>query len=473
MKKFFVCAVAVFIHAEIISAQSNSSLSLQQCIETAIKNNPDVKQSDFQSQIEHVNANQAKSNLLPFISAYGEHGIQQGRSIDPYTNGYINEQVNYATYGLNGSLLLFGGLGNLNSIQQTNLADEASKMELQEAKDNLTVNVIISYLQVLTAKDLLESATNQWETAKKQVDRLEELNIHGAIVPSQLYDLKGELGNDQLAMINTQNALDAAKVNLAQFMNLPYDKNLELQPLAAEDYSTIYSAAPDNIYAAALQHLGVAKAADLRMASAEKGVATARSAYYPSLSLNGGVNTNYSNVAQQNIFQGTEDVPNGDYVVINNEQVPVISPQQNFVSEKIPYSDQVNNNVNSFISLGLQIPILNGLQTRHCVEIAKINKEQAIVTADATKIRLRQEVEQSYFNMTSAFNRYKTLVDQVAAYSESFRETEVRFNTGAVNSVDYLVSKTNMDRANLSLIVARYDYVLRTKILDYYQGILK
>ena len=473
MKKFFVCAVAVFIHAEIISAQSNSSLSLQQCIETAIKNNPDVKQSDFQSQIEHVNANQAKSNLLPFISAYGEHGIQQGRSIDPYTNGYINEQVTYATYGLNGSLLLFGGLGNLNSIQQTNLADEASKMELQEAKDNLTVNVIISYLQVLTAKDLLESATNQWETAKKQVDRLEELNIHGAIVPSQLYDLKGELGNDQLAMINTQNALDAAKVNLAQFMNLPYDKNLELQPLAAEDYSTIYSAAPDNIYAAALQHLGVAKAADLRMASAEKGVATARSAYYPSLSLNGGVNTNYSNVAQQNVFQGTEDVPNGDYVVINNEQVPVISPQQNFVSEKIPYSDQVNNNVNSFISLGLQIPILNGLQTRHQVEIAKINKEQAIVIAEATKIRLRQEVEQSYFNMTSAFNRYKTLVDQVAAYSESFRETEVRFNTGAVNSVDYLVSKTNVDRANLSLIVARYDYVLRTKILDYYQGILK
>src|SRR5215217_3762924 len=146
MKIFFICLISIGINTEIISAQNAEGLSLQQCIEAATKNNLEIKQSDLQMQASHVNSQQAKSNLLPVIFGDASFGINQGRSIDPYTNAYINQQVNYSTYGLNGNLILFNGLGLLNSIRQYDLAYDASKMDLQQVKDNLTLQVIVAYL---------------------------------------------------------------------------------------------------------------------------------------------------------------------------------------------------------------------------------------------------------------------------------------------------------------------------------------
>ncbi|HYV91591.1 MAG TPA: TolC family protein [Chitinophagales bacterium] len=469
MKRIFVC-MALAMYLTVSFAQDSDSLTLQQCIQTAIKNNLDVRQSELQMQTAEVFSAQARSNLLPAIFGNATHGINQGRSIDPYTNTYINQQVNFATYGVNGSVVLFNGFGLINSAKQNSLAYDASKMDFQQAKDNLTINVIVAYLQVLTENDLLASAQNQMTVSQKQVDRLEELNKQGAIVPSLMYDLKGQLANDKLAIINTQNTLDQAKITLSQLMNAPYNGNLQVQSLTAEQFSAIYDQTPDKIYATAQQQLAMVKAADLHLQSAEKGLAAARSNFYPVLSLNGGVNTNYSNAALQSIFQNTADITTTDYVVVDGNQLPVITQQQNFLSEKIPYRNQLENNLSTSVSVGLSIPIFNSFTAKHRVELAKINVENATAVSQTTRIQLKQEIDQAYFNMTAAYNRYKTSTDQVAAYRESFREAEVRFNTGANTSVDYLIAKNNADVATLNLIIARYDYVLRTKILDYYQG---
>lgn len=470
MKNTCLIAAVILLYAFSCQAQEPSGLSLQQCVETGLANNLNVKQSELQMQTAHVLAEQAKTNLLPSIFGNATHGINQGRSIDPYTNSYINQQVNYAEYGLSGSLVLFNGLAYENNIKQNNLSYEASRMDLQQSKDELTIGIIIAYLGVLRGNDLLKANQQQANVTRNQVQRLEVLNEQGAILPAQLYDLKGQLANDEMSIINAQNMLDGARVTLAQLMNVPYDKNLTVQPLTADQVTTSYEATPDQIYETALQQLAIVKAAHLRQESSKKGLQAARGYYYPLLTLNGYLNTNYSNAAMKDILQGSSDVPSTDYVEIDGSQFPVIKSQDNFVSQKISYGDQVKNNVSSSVSLGLSIPILNGLQTRHQVQLAKIDLENATAVEQTTKTQLKQDIEQAYFNMTAAYQRYQTLKDQTEAFGESFRQGEVRFNAGAITSVDFLVVKNNFDQASTNLIIERYNYILRSKILDYYQG---
>jgi outer membrane protein len=468
MKKIFLTVSLTYFFL-LVAGQANK-LTLQQCVETALKNNFSVQQSGLQMQAAEVNWKQAKLNLLPNLNASATHGLSQGRSIDPFTNSYINEQYNFASYGISSGVTLFQGLTAQNLIKQNSFNYQASKMDWQQAKDNATINIILAYLQVLNNEDLLTQAQNQAVYSQKQVDRLEILNKQGAISPSDLTDLKGQLANDQLAIISSENALETSKINLCQLMNIPYDKSMELEKITAESYATKYETTPDSIYQTALQQFAQVKAVDLRKESADKAVKVARGRLFPLLTFNANANTNYSSAATQSTFLNSTDVASTDYVLVNGTQSPVYKKQSNFETSKISYHNQLNNNLYNDFSLNLNIPIFNSLFQRNQVKLAKINVKNADLVAKTTKTQLEQSIEQAWVNMTSAADRYKTLIDQVNAYTESFRAAEIRFNTGVGTPVDYLTAKNNLDRANINLISAKYDYVLRTKVLDYYQG---
>lgn len=447
-----------------------TKLTLQQCVEAGIAYNLDVQQSDIQRRTNKINWDQSRLNRLPDLNGVANAGINQGRSIDPFTNSYITDKVNYSNYGISSSVILFNGFSLNNSVKQNALAYEASKMDWQQAKDNVTINIILAYLQVLSNQDLLTQAINQAELSKKQVERLDILNKDGAIQPSLFYDLKGQYANDQLSIISTQNALETSKVNLAQLMNVPYDKNIELERLNVADYATLYEADPSKIYQQALQQFAQVKAVDLRTQSAEKGVKVARGQLFPTLGFNGNAGTNYSSVATRDVLLGTSDVASSDYVLIGTTPTPVFKKRTDIRTEKINYGKQLNNNVSTSFSLDLQIPLFNGLFARNRVKLAQLGLKNNDLVAKATKTQLQQSIEQAYINMSSASERYKTLLVQVSAFNESFRAAEARFDAGVGTSIDYLTAKNNLDRANINVITAKYDYVLRTKILDYYQG---
>src|SRR3954470_799116 len=203
------------------SSRQGSPLTLKECIETAIANNLDVKTSEFAMDNSKVNMQLAKGQLLPSLNTSIIHGNNQGRNINPYTNTYINQSVNYANYGLDGSATLFNGLSIQNSIKQYSLSYQAGKMDLQQQRDNVTINVILAYLTVLSNQDQLILANQQAEVTRKQAERLEILNKEGAIAPSTLYDMRGQLGTDELNVVTTKNALETAKLTLAQLMNVP------------------------------------------------------------------------------------------------------------------------------------------------------------------------------------------------------------------------------------------------------------
>ena len=468
MKKIIFC-FCVIAGSFTANSQTNS-ITLKQAVETGIQNNLDVKQSDLRMQTAAVNWRQSKANLLPSLGGFANHGTNQGRSIDPFTNAFVNQSVNYAGYGLNTSVILFNGLAIQSNIRQNELTYEATRLELQQEKDNLTLSIILAYLQALNNDDLLTQSRNQAEVSRKQVERLNILFREGAILPSQLYDLKGQLANDELVIVNNQNAVNASKLSLSQLMNIPFDKNLQLEKISIDQFSTNYEVTPEAIYKMAVEQLAIVRATQLRTQSAEKGIKTAKGDLYPTLALSGNLTTNYSSAANRDVFLNTTEVPTTQYVLVNGVKTPVFSPRDNFAAQKIKYNEQLDNNLFTSVNLGLRIPVFNALQARSRVKLAEINQKNAEYVEQTTKTQLSQAIEQAYFNMTAAQDRYKALTDQVNAYQESFRAAEIRFNEGVTTSVDYIIAKNNLDRANLNLISARYDYVLRTKILDYYQS---
>jgi outer membrane protein len=344
-------------------------------------------------------------------------------------------------------------------------------MELQQSKDNLTINIILAYLQVLSAEDILESSRQQGIVTRKQVERLALLNESGAIPPSQYYDLKGQYANDEIAVADNVAAVATAKLNLVQLLNIPYNKNLELQRLPMDTFDTAYNVTPETIYSTALQQFAQIKSVHLRTQSAEKNIQSIKGELFPTLSLSGNVNTNYSSAATQSIFLNSVEVPSGtDYVDINGSHVPVITKQDNFNTNKITYGNQLSNNLFTTINLGLSIPLFNANRVKNRVKLAKIDLKNNELVEENTKTILQQSIEKAYVNLTNTSNKYKILIDQVEAFDQSFHAAEVRFNAGAITSVDYLIAKNNLDRANINLIISKYDYVLRGKILDYYQG---
>lgn len=466
---FTALLLTVTVRAQ-TTGKTGGLLTLQQCVETAIENNLLVRQSEYQAQSDKVTYKQAKGSQLPFISGNVNHGINQGRSIDPFTNTYANQQINFANYSINTSITLWNGSSIQNSIKQNELAAKASEMDWQQTKDNITINVMLAYLQVLSAQEQLSVAKSQVEVTKTQVARLETLHASGAIAPALLYDLKGQLSGDQLTVINVKNTLETARINLAQLMNVPYNATVELENLGTTSNPVLYDGTADNIYQTAEQQLAFIKAADYRKQSAQKRYLAAKAQLLPTLSFNGGFGTNYSSVATRQELLGSADVATSQYVNVSGSKLPVFAPQNNYQSQKITYGDQWTNNLNSSLSIGLQIPILNGLRARSNVSQAKIAEKRTDFEAKAVKTQLRQAVDQAYINMNAAFERYQALKNQVADFTVSFKAAEVRFTNGVNTSVEYMIAKNNVDRSNANFVAAKYDYLLRVKVLDFYQG---
>ena len=470
MKRYssWIFFLSLFFHFSSEAQDSTRKLSIQQCVSLAIQNNLQIKQSEIQMETNGVMFKQAKDNLLPQINGIASQGINYGRSISNVNNGYVDQQNGNGNYGINANLLLFNGLQLQNAIKQNALYLNASKMDLQQQKDNITLSVILTYLTVLSNQEVLDIARKQTEVDARQVERLEIQNQEGAIAPATLYDLKGQYANDEVNVVNAINALEISKVSLFSLLNVPYQKDAIYEMVSMNIDVSEFGSSADSIYQVALQTIPNIKATNLRVQSYQKSIAVARGKLYPSLSFYGSLNSNYSNIA-------TAPVPNTDFPVSTSNYVTVGGTNYNVNAinsqyQKISFGDQFKNNRFQSIGLQLNVPILNYLSARNNVKIAKLNYENAKVLSGASRNQLQQLVEQAWQNLHSAYGQYKGYLDQVHAYGESFRTAEIRFNAGAITSVDYVIAKNNYDRANTNLSEARFNFIFRTKILEYYQG---
>jgi len=448
-------------------------MSLKKCIETAINNNIRVKQSSLQAEAAAINSQQAKSDLLPNLNGSFGYGFNQGRNVDPLTNSYINQQLTSSNIGLSSGVVLFNGMRLQNLIKQNNLTYEATKMDLQQSKDNLALNIILAYLQVLSNEDILVISEAQADVTKKQVERMGILVKEGAAANYQLADLKGQLATENIAIINSANALEQSKLTLCQLMNIDYNPNLQLVRDEASLTVTGYTATASDIYNTSVQQFALIRANELRIKSAEKALQVSRAGFYPVISLNGNLFSNYSSLAETLKPTTVNETQTGSYVIINGNQNPVLRQQQNYSSAKTSYTRQLNNNLGTYVGVNMQIPLFNSFQSKNRVKLANLSLKNTVLESENSKTQLKRDIEQAHLNMNASYEKYKVLTGQVEDFDESFRAAEVRFENGVINSAEYLISKNNLDRTKINLTQAKYEYIFRTKLLDYFQGVLK
>ncbi len=446
--------------------------SLRDCIEIAIENNLDLKSSTLKAESSEVNFKQAKGDILPTLNGNYNLGVTNGRSIDPFTNDYINRQLTFSNAGLNLDAVVFNGFRLINSIKQNRFSMQAAEMEVEETKQNLALNVTLAYIQILNNEDLLQLAQARLETTKQQLNRLEVLYKEEVGNPADYTDMQGQFALDQVSVLNAENALSESVLNLLQLLNIDPDPDSDITftPIEGLVESDIYELSATEVFNESLQNLATFKSKQLRIDAAHNGIKVARATYFPEVSVFGQLNTNYSSAAETFTETGTVVNQTGSFININDEVYPVMQNETLFEGDKISYNDQFENNLNSVVGVAVRIPLFNGFQAKNQVALQKIQKEESLIDFQNTKLLFKQAIEQSYLNMEAAYSRYHILQGQVKAFEESFRINEIRFNNGVSNMVEYITSKNNLDTARLNLSNAKYEYLLRVKVLDYYRG---
>jgi outer membrane protein len=446
------------------------NLTLKQCVEQAIQNNIAVKQTGLLVDNARINLSQAKANQLPDVNGGFNYGFNQGRSVDPITNSYINQQLFSSNLNLSSGVVIYNGLRLKNLIKQNALNVEALTMDLQQAKDNLTLNVILAYLQVLSNEDVLTATQKQSESTQKQVERMTILVKNGAAGDYQLSDLKGQLSADALTILNAQNALQQAKLSLCQLMRVDFNPNLTVERTTIDPSPPPYATTSTEVYNKALQNLSALKANDFKIKVAETGIKVAETALYPTVSFNADLGSSYSSRAQKLLPTNISEKPTGDYVLIGGSQNPVLTKQQNFDTEGVGYGRQMNNNLGAFAGVRVQVPIFNNYQAKNRIKLAINDLKNSQFEAENVKQQLKQNIEQAWLNMQTTLNRHQILMEQVTHFEASYRAAEVRFKNGVINATEFLIVKNNLDRAKINVAQTQFEYIFRTKLLDFYQG---
>ncbi|MHA4738355.1 TolC family protein [Dyadobacter sp. MSC1_007] len=478
----FFCGITasgpVFAQKDV--SQPSNTFSLEDCIRIALETNPQIKQSEITVQTNGNTYAQSKWQRWPSVNFSASQGFRSGRNIDPFTNQFVQQNVSSNNYQLGGQVTLFSGFQISNNIKFNNANYQASARDLEATRNDIMLNVALSYLQVITNEELIEVARRQVEASQLQVDRTAKLVEAGTLAESNLLDLKAQLANDELTLVNAENNLETAKLNLKQYMNMPGSEVINVVKIPVKDPTLqAYDATIQEIYETALSNLPQMKAANLRIEASKINVDLAKGAGMPTLTLNGGIYTAFSSAAPKQRFVGdgsgssTIDViSQTDYVMVNNQKLPLVQrvTTPNGTLQNFRYFNQLDFNRNSAINLNLSVPIFSNFRTKYNVANAKLQQKTYEYQAQQVQLTIRKNVEQAYIDMTNAAKRYSATANQVRALQETFRVSQVRFDVGAINSVEYNIAKANLDRANGNLVQTKYDYVFRTKILDFYMN---
>lgn len=471
----FALGLSAFVHV-----QAQQRYNLQQSITIALENNLQLRQLMLQVQTNQNVFEQSKWQRYPTLNFNGSQGLQSGRNIDPFTNQFVEQTVNFSNFSINTGVNLFNGYQQKNIIKQNQLNVQATQKDVESNRNALILNVASAYITLLNNQEQLEFARRQAETTRLQLDRTDRLVKAGSLSQINLYDIQSQLANDELSIVNAQNNIELAKLTLKQYLNLPASEAFEIEPITLPAPSSApYNATLEQVYNAAIKYLPDLDAANLRIESAKTGIEIARGAKLPSITLGGGLSSSFSSAAPKQRFVGdggastVMEVPSATrYVSYGGFTVPVIErvTVPSGAIQDFGYFDQLNFNRNASLSLSLRMPIFNGYQVRYRIANAMIQQKNLEYQYQIIQNQIRQTVEQAYYSMVNAAKRYDATSRQIESLELSFKAAELRLNAGAINATEYNIAKSNLDRSRASLIQAKYEFLFRTKILDFYQS---
>jgi len=461
---------------------STSVWTLQSAIDYALQNNLTVRQTQLTTEVNAAVLRQSKAALLPTANLSGTQAWNYGTNINPLTNIFQDQTTRTNNFSGSSQVTLFSGFQLRNTIKRNTLDYEAGLKDVEQSRNDLSLNVASAFLQTVLAGELLRTNQVRANSTQQQVDRTKVLLQAGSVAESNLLDSQAQLATDQLNVITAQNQLDIARLQLAQLMNLNSEQTQALSVTTPElpdpDEQSLADVTPDETYQMAQSILPEIKAADLRVSSALRTVEVARGAYFPRLTFGANVFTGYSSLYTRPIVTGDSvqiPLPVYQFDPATGQTVPTsfvaLSPKQAVRSSaSSDFSSQLKNNLGRSLQFALQIPILNGLQVRTNVQRSQIAVQQAELRLEQARLTLRQSIQQAYADALAAQRQYTASRQQVEALTLSYRNSEIRFNNGLLNGTEFNIAKNNLTAAESSMIQAKYSFIFRRKVLDFYQG---
>ncbi|MDP1802358.1 MAG: TolC family protein [Bacteroidota bacterium] len=451
-----------------LAFRSQTGWDLQQCIAYAEKHNITLKQAALSSEINKNNTTQSKASVLPSLNAGAQHNYNFGQTIDRFTNTFANTQVLSQNFYIASSVVLWSGLSQYNNIKANEYNYLSSVENYKQLQNDLSLNVANAYISVIFAEELLKISENQTNITKEQLERTQKLVTAGAIAKSIEYDIKAQLANEQVNVINAENNLAISMLSLRQLMNLDSVTNFSIvRPVLDVTEGPLLADNIQFIYEAGLKNQPSIKRGEYSILSAERNLASSKGRLSPTLTFNASMGTGTSGLAKDILgvnytgYQVSGITSGGD---------SVYTPVTELVTRKTSFSDQFNNNINKSLGFTLNIPLFNGLQTHTAIKNAKLNALNAQYTLDLAKQNLYKTISQAYVSAKAALNKYMASKLSVEAANESFKYAQQKFDAGVISAFDFSTSKNRLFAAESNLLQAKYDYVFKLKVLDYYQG---
>lgn len=445
-----------------------SPWTLEECIDYALKNNIQVKQQKLNTEYNQNILSQSRANLLPSLSASGSYGSSFGRALDQSTYEFTqNQTVQSVNVGISSSLTIFSGLQKLNTIKKNEFDLRASLQDLEKLKNDISLNIAAAYLQILFNKELLDVAKQQLEITSQQVIRTKSLVDAGSLAMGSLLEIQAQQASEELQIVNYENALTLSYLELAQILDLDSltSFSIVIPEISGIDEKEMINTV-DDVYSTAESVHPQIKASEYRLESAGKNLLIARGSRIPRLSLSANYGTVYSDIRQQvvDFRTGTRTIAytsSGDDVLMDYTE-PVYG--------HYPLGDQFRDNASSSVFLNLSIPIFTNFQIKSGISNARINLENSHLELDNARNILYKDIQQAYADALAALKKYKASEKALTATQESFNYTKEKYEVGLVNTVDFNIAKTQLVKTQSDLVQAKYDYIFKTNILNFYRG---
>ncbi|MBR9860626.1 TolC family protein [bacterium] len=447
------------------SAQNDTAWDLQFCIEYALEHNLTIQQAEKQVEIQENNLSQSKYSRYPTLNASSNLNFNIGRSIDPFTNTFENQTIASNSFSLTSGITLYSGNRINSTIKMNEAAYRASKYGKDVAVNQIKLAVVSAYLQIVQSEESLKNAESQKEITESQLERSKKLYKAGNVDQGAVLNLQAQLANDQVQIVTAQNQVQIAYNNMANLLQVPIDQDFRIKVININEIPEMPLESIATIYAQALSLLPEIQQSELQMEQAKFNQNVAQSAFLPTVSAYGNVNTVYSESAVQPI-SGQINFRTIGLVSGTGQEVVTAVP----VYQEIPYSSQLSDNLGQTVGVSVSIPILNGGRNATNFQNAKLNYEIAEIQLENSKNTLRSDITTAYTNLMAAKSRYTAAVSSEEAQRKNYEYSQKRFDAGLLNSTELLNAKNNWFMAQTLLVNAKYEYVFRNLLIKFYQG---
>lgn len=438
MRNQSIVLVALFIS---IATFSQKQWTLKECVDEALSKNISIQQNKLNLASSEIDVDIAKGNFLPNLSGNTGGNLNFGTGFDPVSQDRVSTSFFGGSINLSSGVTVFNGFRNTNIYKQAQLGVKSSQLDLKKMENDISLFVVNGYLNVLFAKENLNAARVQYEISEKQIIAAQSRFKSGVIPKGDLLNTQSTAAANQQTVIAQENALDLALLNLAQLLQVPAE-GFDIAPVDVGSPSeNLFYTDSENIYKRSLENLPEIERAQLAIENATLAIEISKADFLPSITASAGVSTNYG---------------------YNLNLPPGFSNSDFF--------DQVNDNLGYGFGFNIRVPIFNRFQTKNRVSQAAINKNIFETRLESEKLNLKQTIEQSFLDARTALKSFEAAKISLEAQQESFKNAQQRYNFGAMTQFDFDQVRTRLVNAQATLIRSKYDYVFKTKVLQFYAG---